>query len=151
MAFLADGSGAVPPGAVFLSHSQKIPDAFGKIGPLFNDRTPGSPHRGLFRQGQYITESLQVLFVEEAIADSLHGVRVGGPLGVDIEHEEAVKSVSQSDALHGFQGVVQMVRLRGGGVDPNADERMFPPSAQDIPVFRIKIGGVEPLRNIIVR
>ena len=151
MAFLADGSGAVPPGAVFLSHSQKIPDTFGKIGSFFNDRTPGGPHCGLLRQGQNIPESLQVFPVQQAVADPFHCVRVGCPLGIDIEHEEAVKSVSLSDALHGFQGVVQMVRLRGGGIDPNADERMFPPGAQDVPVFRIKIGSVEPLRNIIVR
>ena len=38
------------------------------------------------------------------IAAALHGIWIGGPLGVDVEHKEAIKTIGQGDALHGLEG-----------------------------------------------
>ena len=56
----------------------------------------------MLANGQGVAESLQILGVEGRVVGLFHVVRVRGPLGVDIEHEEAVKAVAQSDALHGL-------------------------------------------------
>ena len=31
---------------------------------------------------------------------------LGGPLGVDVEHKEAIKTIGQCDALHGLEGII---------------------------------------------
>ena len=93
MAFLGDGAGAVPAGAVFFAGLQHIPDAVGKIFPLFDDGTPGSPDGGLFGNGQHIAEGLQILTVEKRIAAALHGIGVGCTLSVHIKHDKAIKIV----------------------------------------------------------
>ena len=87
--------------------------------------------------------------MEQGIHGLFHGIGIGGTLGIDIEHDEAVIAVAQGDSLHGFQGIVQGVGLCGGGVDANADERIAAPGAQDVPVVAVKIGGIEPLLNVI--
>ena len=88
--------------------------------------------------------------LELLIADLFHIIRRGCPLGIDVEHDKGVKAVAQGDALNGFQGIVQRIRLGGGGVDADADERILSPGAEDIPVLRVKIGGIEPLFDIVL-
>ena len=102
VALFGDGAGAVPLGAEFLTGGQHIPDAVGKIVPLFNDGAPGGPDRRLFGNGQHIPEGLQILPMEGLVADLFHIIGGGGPLGVDVEHDERIKAVAVSDALHGF-------------------------------------------------
>lgn len=41
-------------------------------------------------EGQEILKRLQVLLVQDVIAAALHGVWIGGPLGIDVEHQETV-------------------------------------------------------------
>ena len=97
-----DGAGTVPAGAVFLAGGKHIPDTVGKVFPLFDDGAPGGPDRGPVGNGEHIPESLQILPVERRIADLLHIVRRGCPLGIDIEHDERVEAVAKGDPLHGF-------------------------------------------------
>ena len=81
----------------------------------------------------------------------LHVIGAGGTLGVDVEHQKAVVSVGQSNALGGLQGGVQGVRRGGGGVDAHADERLFTPGTQDVTVFGIGVGDIQPAADIVVR
>ena len=76
------------------------------------------------------------------VAALLHRVGVCGSLGVDVEHNKAVKAVAQGNPFHRFEGVIQIVRLGGGGVDADANQRVFPPCAQNIPIFGIEIRGI---------
>ena len=69
----------------------------------------------------------------------------------DVEHEKAVVSVAQGNPLHGFEGIVQGVGPGGGRVDANADQGIVSSCAQQIPVFRVKVGGIQPFFNVIVR
>ena len=48
------------------------------------------------------------------------------------------------DALDGLERVVQIARLRGGGVDADADQRIDPARAEDVTVFGVEIGHIEP-------
>ena len=151
MALFGDGPGAVPAGAECFSCMNQIPNAVGKVCALFNDGPPGCPHGGLIRNGEDIAKRLQILPVQGRIIDLFHIVGRGSPLGVDVEHEKAVIAVTQSDALHGFEGIVQGIGLGGGGIDANADKGIFSSGAQQIPVFRVKVGGIQPFFNVIVR
>ena len=144
MAFLGDGTGTIPACAIFFTGFQHIPDTVRQILPLFNDGTPGCPDGRILRNRQHIAEGFQILPVENRVADLLHIIGRGGPLGIDIEHDEAVETVAQGNPLHGFQGVVQRIGPGGGGVDADADQRILPPGAQNVSVFRVEIGGVEP-------
>ena len=102
MALFADLPSAVPDRPRFLSGFQHVQQAGGQVVPLFDDGPPGGPDGGMLANGQGVAESLQILGVEGRVVGLFHVVRVRGPLGVDIEHEEAVKAVAQSDALHGL-------------------------------------------------
>ena len=102
MAGFQQGTGGVPPGAGGLAVRRKIPHTVHEVLPLHDDVAPGGPHRRLVRQGEKIAEGLAVLRVESGVQGRLHIVRPGGPLGVDVEHEEAVISVGQGDALGGL-------------------------------------------------
>ena len=127
MPLFGDGAGAVPAGAVFPANLQHIPDALGQILPFLNNSPPGRPYGGGGREGENIAEGFHVFMVKSGIAGPFHGIRVCGPLGIDVEHEKAVKAVAQSDSLHGFQRVVQLVRSGGGRVDADADQGPFAP------------------------
>ena len=129
MALFCDGPGAVPLSAILPADVQHIPDAVFQVASLFDHRAPGGPYGGRIGQGEHIAEGLHVFSVEQGIANLFHGIRVCGPLGVDVEHEKAVVTVAQGDALDGLQGVVQVVRLGGGGVDADADQRLLPAGA----------------------
>ena len=137
-------------GAAYLDH---ILYALGKIWPLFNDGAPGGPdgRRSAPVQGEGVVKSLQILLVELGVVGQLHIIRIGSTLGVDVEHQKAVEAVVQGDTLHRLQSVVQIVRGRGGGIDPDADQGVFSPGAQDISVFRVNIWDVEPAFRVIVR
>ncbi len=139
--------GAQPPGAVFLSNGHHVPDTVPQIGPLLDDGPPGRPDcRGKARAhpGEHIPEGRHVLPVEVLVAVPVHVLGPGGPLGVDVEHEEAVVPVAQGDPLDRFQRVVQLPRRGRGGVDADADEGILPPGPQQIPVVRIVVGDIEP-------
>ena len=81
--------------------------------------------------------------MEGLITGFFHGIRISGPLGVHVEHNKTVKAVAQSDPLHGFEGIVQVVGLGCGRIDADADQRVLSTGAQDVPVFGVKIGGIE--------
>ena len=149
VALFADGTGAEPLGVVLPADGQHIGNTFGQVLALFDDGTPGGPDRRLFADGEQVAEGLHVLLVEPQVALLLHIVGPGGPLGVDVEHQEGVKPVSVGDPLDGFEGVVQGVGLRRGGVDAHADQGILSPGPQDVPVLGVKIGGIEPLFYII--
>ena len=144
-----NGPGAAPLGPVLLPRQQHIPQTVGQVLPLFNNRAPCRPHHRMLRKGQHIPERFQIFLVQQRVADLLHIVGRGRPLGVDVEHDEAVKPVPQGNALHGFKGIVQRVGSGRGGVDANADQRLFPPRPQYVTVFRVKIGSVDPLFDIV--
>ena len=59
VSLFGDGTGAVPPGAEFLTGHQHIPDTVRKILPLFDDGAPGGPDRGLFTDGEQMAEDVQ--------------------------------------------------------------------------------------------
>ena len=151
VAGLQQGAGGVPPGAHGLPVRQEVPHAVHQVPPLLDDVPPGGPDRGLRREGEQVPERLPVLIMELPVAHRLHVVGAGGPLGVDVEHQEAVVSVGVGDALHGLQRGVQGVRRGGGGVDADADQGLLPPGAQDVPILRVGVGHVEPAAHVIVR
>ena len=88
--------------------------------------------------------------MEGLVADLVHVLRSGGPLGVDVKHEKAVVPVPLGDALHRLQGVVQIPRGCGGWVDANADERVLSPGAQQVPVLGVVVGDIVPLVPVVV-
>ena len=135
MSLFRNGAGTVPVRAILLSHCHHIPDAAGKVLPLLDDRAPCRPYRRLLRDGQDIAEGLQIFLVEDQIARPLHGIGVGRPLGVNIEHYEAVVAIAKGDPLHGLERVVQIVRLGGRRIDADANKRIFAPGTQNIAVF----------------
>ena len=148
---LGAGAGGVPASAVPPPHLDEVPDAPGQIGPLLDDRPPGRPDRRGLREGQGVSESLQILPVEVRIQRPLHVAGAGGPLGVDVAHDEAVKAVAQGDALHAFEGVVQVAGDGGGGIYPQAEQGAAAPGAQKVSVFPVGVGDVQPAVRVIVR
>ena len=135
-----------------MAQGDHIPDAGWQVISLFNDGTPGGPHGGpaCCVQGQGIVKGPHVLPVEGRVAFRLHVVGPNGPLGVDIEHEEAVKPVVQGHPLHRFQGVVQIVRGGGRGIDAHADEGVLPPGAQNITILPVVVGYIYPSCNVVI-
>ena len=105
--------GGVPGRPMGLADGNHVPDTGGQIVPLFDDGAPGRPDGGLsvLVEGQNIVKGLHVLLVERLIAVLFHVIRVGGPLGVDVEHDKAVKAVVEGHPLHRLQGVVLRGRL----------------------------------------
>ena len=142
MAGFQQRSGSIPSGACGLAVCQKVTHAVHQIVPLHDDVAPRSPDGGLFGEGQQVAESLPVLCVQGLIAGTLHVVRMGGSLGVDIEHQEAVIPVGKSDSLGGLQRGIQRVRRGGGGVDADADQGTLPAGSQNVTVFGIGIGDI---------
>ena len=146
---LSGGEPLCPP---LMPQGDHVPDAGWQVVSLFNDGAPGGPHGGMARrvQGQGIVKGPHVLPVEGQVALRLHVIGPGGPLGIDVEHEEAVKPVVQGHTFHRLQGVVQVVRGGGGGVDAHADQGVLPPGAQDITILPVVIGDVYPFCNVIL-
>ena len=151
---LGAGPGAEPAGAVALAQLHHVPHAAGEIGAFFDHRAPGGPDGGPLavcrRPRQEPGKGPHILPVQLLVALPIHVVGPGGPLGIDVEHDPAVKAVSRRDAGDGFQGVVQVLRRGGGGVHPDADQGLLPPGAQDVTVFGVKIRHIEPLVGVIV-
>ena len=147
---LSGGEPLCPP---LMPQGDHVPDAGWQVVSLFNDGAPGGPHGGMARrvQGQGIVKGPHVLPVEGQVALRLHVIGPGGPLGIDVKHEEAVKPVVQGHTFHRLQGVVQVVRGGGGGVDAHADQRLLAPGAQNITVFGIGVRHIEPAAYIVIR
>ena len=145
--------GGVPSCPMGLANGDHIPDAGGQVIPLLNDGAPGCPDGGLGIgiEGEHIVKGLHILPVEGLVAVGLHVVRVGGPLGIDVEHDEAVKAVVESHPLHRLQGVVQIVGGGGGGVDAHTDQGPLAPGGQDVTVFTVEGWDVQPPVHVIVR
>ena len=150
VSLLADGAGAEPVRIILPADAEHIRHTVRQVLPLFDDGAPGGPDCGFLADGEEVAEGLHVLLVEPQVALPLHIVGPGGPLGVDVEHQEGVEAVAGGDALDGFEGVVQIVGLGCRGVDAHADQRIPAPGAQDIAVLRIEIRGVEPFFDVIL-
>ena len=88
--------------------------------------------------------------MEGVIAGLLHVIRVCGPLGIYVKHEETVISVVEGHTLYRFQGVVQGIRSCSGGIDTYTDQGAIPSGSKDVSVLRIKIGHIEPAGGVIV-
>ena len=151
MAGFQQGAGGEPLGPGGAGVGGKVPHTIHQIPPLLNDVPPGGPQGGGRGQREEIPEGPSVLRMEHRVAGPLHIVGPGGPLGVDVEHQKAVVPVGKRDPLGGLEGGVQGVRRGGGGVDAYADQGLPAPCAQDVPVFRIMVGDVQPPAHIIVR
>lgn len=81
------------------------PNAFKEISPLFDDRAPCRPYGRCvpgFGQVQCIFKSFHIFGVQIGVARFFHVVGIGGALGIEIEHDKAVKSVEMRNALDGF-------------------------------------------------
>ena len=135
-----------------LADGNHVPDTGGQIVPLFDDGAPGRPDGRLsvLVEGEDIVKGLHVLLVERLIAVLFHVVRVGGPLGVDVEHDKAVKAVVEGHPLHRLQGVVQIVGGGSGGVDAHTDEGALAPGGQNVSVLAVEGGHVQPPIDVIV-
>ena len=145
MAFLASGAGGEPAGFEFSACVSHVEDAAGEIRSFLNDRSPGGPKiRCGFQLRKQPGKSFQVLPVENGVQFLFHIVRVGSALGINIEHHKGIIAVMQGDPLGRFQGVVQTVRYRRGWIDPDADQRVISPGAEDIAVFAVMIRNIEP-------
>ena len=97
----------------------------------------------LFRS-QNGLQPTQVFIAQGAVGGLVHIVGVGGALGVDVEHDPAVKAVGGGKALHTFQGGVQCAGLGGAGVDANAYQRVGANAAQYVTVRLICMRLVIP-------
>ena len=138
-----------PSGAMLLSDGDHVLQAVPQIVPFFNDGSPGRPHHRPLRQRQDVVKSRHVLPMQLLVQRPFHVVRRGGSLGVHVEHDERVKSVSQRNALHALQRRIQCIRSGGGGVDADADEWPLPPCAQNIPVLRVDVRYKQPLLRVV--
>ena len=145
-------SGGEPAGIAVLADGDHIPYTFGEIIPLLDDGAPCGPDggRACLVQREDVVKGLHIFGVEGLVVGHLHVVGVGGPLGIDVEHDEAVIAVAQCDALHRLQGIVQIVGGGGGGVDAHTDEGFLSPGAQNVTVFGVEVGDIEPLVDIVV-
>ena len=126
MAPFGDGTGGKPLGVCCLAQGDLIGQACGQVIPFLNDGAPGGPDGRLGTEGQEILKRLQVFPVQDVIAAALHGVWIGGPLGIDVEHQETVITVCQGDALYGFERIVQPVRMAVEGLMPMQMRGFFP-------------------------
>ena len=115
----------------------------------FDDGSPCRPDGRTLRQRQYVIKRRHIFPMKGLIEGFLHMLRVGRALGIDIEHEKAVVAVGKRDALDRFERIVEIVGRSRGGVDPDGDEGILTPGTEDITVFVIKIGNIEPARGII--
>ena len=105
MADFGAASGSEPVDTVFLPDFDHIADAFKEISPLFDDRAPCRPYGRCvpgFGQVQCIFKSFHIFGVQIGVARFFHVVGIGGALGIEIEHDKAVKSVEMRNALDGF-------------------------------------------------
>ena len=143
--------GSEPPGAGSLSVCGKIPHTVHEVIPLFDDISPCRPDGGLLRKGQQVAEGFSVFRVKGGIARWLHVIRPGGPLGIDIEHEETVVAVIQCDPLGGLEGWIQRIRRGGRGVDPYADQGLQAAGSQNVTVLGIGMGNIEPAVYVVIR
>ena len=151
VALLAPGPGGEPPGAVPPPDVHHVPYAPGQVGPLLDDGAPGAPHRGLRRLAQGPGEGGHVLPVERLVHLPLHVLGPGGPLGVDVEHDEAVVAVAPRHPLHALECGVQGPWGGGGGVHPHADQGPFARVARMYRYFPVGVGHVEPTGGVVVR
>ena len=120
-----------------------LPHQAGQIVPLFDQRAPRCPHGG-FGLGQNGFEPAQVFVTQCAVRHTVHIVRVGGALGIHVEHDPAVKAVGGGKTLHTFQGGVQRTGLSGAGVDADADQRVSAHPAQHIAVGQVGVWLIIP-------
>ena len=144
MTLLGTVPSAVPFSVIGGANVDHIVDAGGEVVPLFDNGAPSAPDRrgsGLV-QGEGVSEGLQIFPVQILVIDLFHVIRIGGPLGVDVEHNEAVVAIVEGHPLHGLEGVVQVVWGGGGGVDAYADQGLFSPCAQNVTVFRVDVGDI---------
>ena len=142
-------TGCVPFCANGLTVFQKIPHTVHEIIALHNDITPGGPNSRLVRKGQQITEGFSVFLVQQRITLLFHIVRTGSTLRIDIKHQKAVIAVGMCDSLHGLKGWIQSVRCCGRGIDSDADQRFLASCSEDISIFRIGIGNIQPFGYIV--
>ena len=111
---LGTGSGCEPVCTVVLADGDHVQYAGTEIIPLLDDRTPCRPNSGgTFGEAKNVIKGFHILIVQDGVQLFFHVIRSGSALGVDIEHDEAVKSISFSNAFDALQGVVQSVG-RGG-------------------------------------
>ena len=139
-----------PLGAVFPAQGDHILQTGPEVGALFDDGPPGGPHHRPGIQGQGIGEGPHILPVQLRVAGALHVVGGGGPLGIDIEHDEGVKAAVAGDALHAFQGGIQRTGPGGGGVDAHTDQGLFSPCTQDVPILGIGVGDEQPPVHVVI-
>ena len=139
-----------PPGAGGLSQGDHIPQAGPQVVPLLDDSPPGRPHHRIRCAGENVGKGPHILTVQLRVAGALHIVGGGGPLGIDVEHDEGVKAAVAGDALHAFQGGIQRTGPGGRGVDAHADQRLFPPCTQNVPVLGVGVGDEQPLVHVVV-
>ena len=78
-----------------------LPHQAGQVVPLFDQGAPCRPHGGLGLR-QHSLQPAQVFIAQGAVGGLIHIVGVSGALGVDIEHDPAVKAVGGSQTLHAF-------------------------------------------------
>ena len=69
--------------------------------PIYHWFNTHRPHGRLGRR-QHGLQPAQVFIAQGAVGGLVHIVGVGGALGVDIEHDPAVKAVGGSQTLHTF-------------------------------------------------
>ena len=72
-------------------------------------------------------------------------------LCIYVEHNKGVKSVACGDTTDRFQRIVEIVGLGGRRIYSDGDKRFFADSTENITVFRVKIGYVEPPFAVIYR
>ena len=141
-----------PHGVIFFSERDHILDTAGEIVTLFNDIAPGCPNRRTVRERgfEHVTEGIHIFGVEEFVSLALHILRARGALGVDIEHDKAVITVCERDALYGFEGVIKIIRRGGGGIDADADKRILTACAEYVSLFGVEIGDIEPFGTVVI-
>ena len=92
----------IPDCVTGLAKLDQILHTWGQIWPLFDDGPPGGPDGrcAVLVQGEDVIKSLQIFLVKLGVIGHFHVIRIGGTLGIDIEHQKAVETVVQGDTLH---------------------------------------------------
>lgn len=152
MTGFAAGTGCKPTGSEMLPDRSHIQYAIGEISAFFDDCTPGGPE---IWNSRILCEKpgkgFHIFRMQDRIDFPFHVIRIGSPLGIDVEHDKRIITVMQSDAFCRLQGVVQAVRDGCGGIDSDTNQRMPAAGAEQITVLTVMIRNIQPTAAVKIR
>ena len=90
-----------PGDILFPGQRHHLPHQSGQVVPLFDKGAPCRPHGGL-GLCQHGTEPQKIFVTQGTVRAAVHVVGVGGTLGIDVEHDPAVKAVGVGKPLYAF-------------------------------------------------